>query len=195
MPFGTRRSPSGLFLLPGEPEPEPEPAVRRRHTLLDHGGVRLGREVILSRAELAVVGRSKALCRRARSFVAGWADGTSPSWINEFCATDQAGLQAWAVMTDARRAEKLREMQGQLRRGRQILLGDEEEQDQGEGFAGWPRLEERGVAALCLALLAGAVAKDAGCVVGGFVVEDPAHRLLQRLASARGTAESAEPTR
>ena len=74
---------------------------------LDHLGVRVGREVLISQAELYSVGRSKALTERVRNFVAGWTDGSpggdgeggnAGHWVDQFCHTS-AGT-GWDLLPD-----------------------------------------------------------------------------------------------
>jgi hypothetical protein len=178
---------SGLFVLPGEeqlgsaaPAPEPAPELScSAGTVLDHGGVRIGREVLLSREELQRVGRSKALCQGTRNFIAQWTDGAAASWFNTESHTGSRELQAWPMLTQAARAEKLAGLQKTLGRGRAALEAV---------AAGEAALGEADVAALCLALVAASVDKNQGFVVGTFVVEDPGQqvRLHSVFCSASG---------
>ena len=68
--------------------------------LLDHLGVRIGHEVLLSQAELYPVGRSKALTARVREFVVGWTDATDGHWADIACHTGGADGESNALTFD-----------------------------------------------------------------------------------------------
>eukprot|EP01046_Picozoa_sp_COSAG06_P010079 COSAG06_NODE_542_length_14469_cov_39.223591_13_plen_748_part_00 len=200
-----RRSASGLFVLPAslpddhplvvqpEPEPEPEPTLEAlTRTLLDHASVRIGREVLLSKADLGKVGRSKSLCTETRAFIAGWADGQVDSWVNRLAHTDAKALLAWDVLTAAARAEKLRATQRFLSHGRCLAEGASVRPD---GTAVPASASEEDVASLCLALMSASVAKGHGFVSGSVVVEDSGHKLLAALSTAPGAYERRETER
>ena len=179
------RSSSGLFECGAFSEPEPEHNDDSDERFLDYTGIRIGREVILGQRDLQLVGRSKLVCEATRSFVAGWCDGQVGSWFNEICWTRTGDITNWTVQTHTQRAKILSRLQNVLRCGRQLLLGAPEEQH---------NIDEQGMAALCLALLAAAVAKGHQCVHGTYVVEDPGHVLLQRIACQKGAVEEAHAT-
>ena len=204
-PPAERHSPSGLFRLPADlpddhplitqPEPEPEPELsleEQTRTLLDHGAVRCGREVLLSQADLWKVGKSKAVCADTRAFIAGWADSGVDSWANEMAHTGGKTLAGWDVLTAAKRAEMLRGMQRSLSEGRCLAEGAAMRLD---GTEIPPLASEADVAALCLTLIAASVAKGHGFVCGSCVVEDPGHKLLAVLSKAPGAYERRESLR